>query len=140
MIMGKNWWRIGFGCQRNYVNFVEIMWCGGMDMFLFLPPALDVNRHNFTKHDFYKSLKSYIRLSSPSYRLKLEVMGRMFAQNPDLYADIATQNLSAPKFTNLFKQATDQLERVVANRDREALIESFESTKDYLTANFCEAK
>ncbi len=41
----------------------------GMDMFLFLPPALDVNKHNYTKHDFYKSLKSYIRLSTPSYPL-----------------------------------------------------------------------
>jgi hypothetical protein len=39
----------------------------GMDMFLFLPPALDINKHNFTKHDFYKSLKTYIRLSTPSY-------------------------------------------------------------------------
>jgi hypothetical protein len=43
----------------------------GMDMFLFLPPALDVNRHNFTKQDFYKSLKSYIRLSSPSLDMKM---------------------------------------------------------------------
>ncbi len=43
----------------------------GMDMFLFLPPALDVNRHNFTKHDFYKSLKSYIRLSSPCYNVDM---------------------------------------------------------------------
>jgi len=41
----------------------------GMDMFLFLPPALDVNKHNYTKHDFYKSLKSYIRLSTPSHQL-----------------------------------------------------------------------
>ncbi len=40
-----------------------------MDMFLFLPPTLDINKHNFTRHDFYKSLKSYIRLASPDFEL-----------------------------------------------------------------------
>ncbi len=78
------------------------------------------------------------KVSSPSYRLKLEVMGRMFAQNPDLYADIATQNLSAPQFTNLFKRATDDLESTVANRDRERLIKKFDQTTDFLTPEFCE--
>lgn len=78
------------------------------------------------------------QVSSPSYRLKLEVMGRMFAQNPDLYADIATQNLSAPKFTNLFKNATDKLAEAVSARDRGALIKSFEETKSYLTPDFCD--
>ena len=78
------------------------------------------------------------QVSSPSYRLKLEVMGRMFAQNPDLYADIATQNLSAHRFTHLFKKATDELEHIVEQRDRAALINSFEATKLYLTKNFCD--
>jgi len=78
------------------------------------------------------------KVSSPSYRLKLEVMGRMFAQSPDLYADIATQNLSAPHFTHLFKKASDHLESIVAARDRAPLLEIFESTKQYLTPEFCE--
>lgn len=78
------------------------------------------------------------QVSSPSYRLKLEVMGRMFAQSPDLYADIATQNLSAPQFTNLFKEASDHLETIVLMQDREALLNIFKSTKHYLTSKFCE--
>ncbi len=41
----------------------------GVDMYLFLPPALDVNKHNFTKSDFYQSLKTYIRLRKPFYHL-----------------------------------------------------------------------
>lgn len=77
------------------------------------------------------------QVSSPSYRLKLEVMGRMFAQNPDLYADIATQNLSAPRFTDLFKAATDELNAVVNKRDRKLLIKNFDQTKSYLTPEFC---
>ena len=77
------------------------------------------------------------QVSSPSYRLKLEVMGRMFAQNPDLYADIATQNLSAPHFTGLFAQATEELETIVEKGDRNLLIKNFDQTADYLTSTFC---
>jgi prephenate dehydrogenase len=78
------------------------------------------------------------QVSSPSYRLKLEVMGRMFAQSPDLYADIATQNLSAPQFTDIFKQTTDKLNQIVNDRDRNQLINNFVQTKEYLTPEFCQ--
>ena len=40
-----------------------------VDMYLFLPYALDVNKHSFTKEDFYNSLKTYIRLTTPTYSL-----------------------------------------------------------------------
>ncbi len=39
------------------------------DMFLFLPYGLDINKHNFTQEDFYNSLKTHIRLSTPFYKL-----------------------------------------------------------------------
>lgn len=77
------------------------------------------------------------QVASPSYRLKLEVMGRMFAQNPELYADIATQNLSAAKFTSLFKAATQDLEAVVEAGDREKLIKYFDQSRQCLTPEFC---
>lgn len=62
----------------------------------------------------------------------------MFAQNPDLYADIATQNLSAPQFTDLFAKTTHSLNKMVQDRDRETLIKNFIQTKKYLTPEFCE--
>ena len=40
------------------------------EMFLFLPYSLDVNKHNFLREDFYRSLKTNIRLTSPHYRLE----------------------------------------------------------------------
>jgi hypothetical protein len=40
------------------------------EMFLFLPYSLDVNKHNFLREDFYRSLKMNIRLTSPHYRLE----------------------------------------------------------------------
>jgi hypothetical protein len=40
------------------------------DLFLFLPHSLDVNKHNFMREDFYRSIKMNIRLSSPLYKLQ----------------------------------------------------------------------
>jgi len=40
-------------------------------MYLFLPQTLGVNKYNYSSGDFYKSLKSYIRLSTPSVDLKI---------------------------------------------------------------------
>jgi len=48
------------------VSFLQKKNNYGMDMFLFLPQTLGVNKHNYTTYDFYKSLKSYIRLSTPA--------------------------------------------------------------------------
>ncbi len=40
------------------------------EMFLFLPYGLDVNKHNFLREHFYRSLKMNIRLTSPHYSLE----------------------------------------------------------------------
>lgn len=48
------------------VSFLQKKNNYGMDMYLFLPPTLGVNKHTYSSGDFYKSLKSYIRLSTPS--------------------------------------------------------------------------
>ena len=41
-----------------------------VNMFIFLPYGLDVNKHNFTKEDFFESLKTNIRLTTPFYKLE----------------------------------------------------------------------
>ncbi len=41
-----------------------------VNIYLFLPYALDVNKHSFTKEDFYNSLKTYIRFTTPTYSLQ----------------------------------------------------------------------
>lgn len=53
------------------------------------------------------------KVSSPAYRLKLQVMGRIFAQTPGLYADIAIENLSSLKYLQKFLTAAKELETVV---------------------------
>ncbi len=77
------------------------------------------------------------RVSSPSYRAKLQVMGRMFAQDPGLYIDIATLNQSGPKFTARFQSALDRLKTLIDSGDRELLIKNFDQIEEYLTPEFC---
>ncbi len=41
-----------------------------VNMYIFLPYGLDINKHNFTKQDFFESLKTNIRLITPFYNLE----------------------------------------------------------------------
>jgi hypothetical protein len=52
--------------KSNYFN---------VSMFMFLPYGLDINKHNFTREDFYASLKTSIRLTTPFYRLSQLIDG-----------------------------------------------------------------
>ena len=77
------------------------------------------------------------RVSSPAYRSKLQIIGRMFAQNPDLYIDIATLNDHGPRFTATFQKSLEILRDLIDAGDREQLINHFKEIQDYLTSEFC---
>ena len=46
-----------------------------VEMYLFVPQNLDVNRQNYTRQDFYRALKTNIRLTTPDYLLGKIVKG-----------------------------------------------------------------
>ena len=77
------------------------------------------------------NLDQLVELSSPIYRLELAMVGRLFAQNPNLYGDII---LSSPKnvamirrFYECFGEAIEILE----SGDKAEFVESFESVRDW---------
>lgn len=47
-----------------------------VNTYLFLPYALDINKHSFSKQDFYNSLKTYIRLTTPFFLLQNIAKGK----------------------------------------------------------------
>jgi chorismate mutase/prephenate dehydrogenase len=77
-------------------------------------------------------LKQLLDLSSPIYRLELAMVGRLFAQDPALYADIILSqknNLTMIKrYHKHFSEAIELLE----NGDREAFIERFKSVTKWM--------
>ena len=71
------------------------------------------------------NLEQLLSLSSPIYRLELAMVGRLFAQDAQLYADIimsSSQNLAMIKrFHQRFGEAIEMLER----QDKEAFKQAF---------------
>ncbi|MCK0111627.1 bifunctional chorismate mutase/prephenate dehydrogenase [Ornithinimicrobium sp. F0845] len=72
-----------------------------------------------------RSLDELLALSSPIYRLELIMIGRLFAQNPELYADIimaSPDNLALiERYHDRFAEALE----ILRAGDREAFIERF---------------
>jgi len=76
-------------------------------------------------------IQQLLDLSSPIYRLELAMVGRLFAQDPTLYADIilASDNNVAMirRYAERFMQAAEMLER----NDKQGFIRSFEMVSDW---------
>ncbi|MDH3324647.1 MAG: prephenate dehydrogenase/arogenate dehydrogenase family protein, partial [Candidatus Peregrinibacteria bacterium] len=81
------------------------------------------------------SSSKLIKFSSPSYKLKFEVLGRMFAQNPDLYAQIIIENHQAVE--TYFRTLTE-LKTLIDKKDNKALSKEFSNIANFLGKEFCE--
>ena len=72
-----------------------------------------------------RSIEELLALSSPIYRLELIMVGRLFAQNPELYADIS---MSSPDNLALIERYHDRFAEaleILRAGDREAFIARF---------------
>ncbi len=63
--------------------------------------------------------------ASPVYRTELAMIGRMFSQHAELYADILTGNDEAARLSHVFEQEAAHFARAVAMGDRDAVIKRF---------------
>ncbi|PIQ36892.1 MAG: bifunctional chorismate mutase/prephenate dehydrogenase [Lysobacterales bacterium CG17_big_fil_post_rev_8_21_14_2_50_64_11] len=76
-------------------------------------------------------LHELMRLSSPIYRLELAMVGRLFAQNPALYADIILAAEHLPDLIDQYRHTLDALLAMVRDADRAALIAQFNDTSAF---------
>ena len=60
------------------------------------------------------------------------MVGRMFAQNAALYADILTQNPEAAALTHVFEQESAHFARAISMADRDALVARFRTVAAYM--------
>ncbi len=84
--------------------------------------------------DFEKVLQ----FSSPAYKLKLEVIGRMFAQNPELYVQIGLQNQENSRTMQCFSETFNKLKDLIDVKHDKKLTEEFLSIREYLGEDFCQ--
>ncbi|HAA02809.1 MAG TPA: hypothetical protein DCE18_05505 [Syntrophobacteraceae bacterium] len=78
-----------------------------------------------------------LEYTSPSYRLEMSQLGRMFAQNPALYAAIAQMNVNTADILKLLRSGLDVYETWYHNQDLEAFMEDFQRSAGHL-GDFCQ--
>ncbi|HEN47306.1 MAG TPA: prephenate dehydrogenase/arogenate dehydrogenase family protein, partial [Mizugakiibacter sp.] len=84
-------------------------------------------------------LPHLLQLSSPIYRLELAMVGRLFAQSPDLYGDIMLQAEKLPQLILAYRECLDELLAIIQAGQRDSLIVHFAEIQDYfgdLAPNF----
>jgi chorismate mutase/prephenate dehydrogenase len=76
-------------------------------------------------------IRQLVAMSSPIYRMELALIGRLFAQNPELYVDILLQASDGVALLEHYRTLYQQAYQWVRNKDRELLINQFKKIADY---------
>jgi chorismate mutase/prephenate dehydrogenase len=77
------------------------------------------------------AVEESLRYTSPIYRLELAFIGRLFAQSPDLYAEIEMTNPDGADVRRSFLEAAQRMDEAIAANDRTAFRELFTGVSDY---------
>ncbi|MEA5506201.1 bifunctional chorismate mutase/prephenate dehydrogenase [Halotia wernerae UHCC 0503] len=72
-----------------------------------------------------------LTMSTPSYRQEIDILKRLFAQNPNLCVDIMLASEESCQAISSLADNYSRLARLVAKKDRVALIEEFENTQRF---------
>ncbi len=76
-----------------------------------------------------------LSMSSPSYRQEIDIVNRLFAQNPTLCVDIMLATEERCQAIERLANTYNRLAQLVAKKDRAALIQEFETTQSFFTDN-----
>mgnify|MGYP004701319613 CR=1 FL=1 len=73
----------------------------------------------------HADLPQLLELSSPIYRLELAMVGRLFAQNAELYADIMLSSAAVTGLLQRYQHRFNQLSHLLAAKDKVGLMAEF---------------
>ena len=76
-------------------------------------------------------LSGILAMSSPIYRLELGMVGRLFAQDPDLYADIIFDSLEGPGLARRYRERFDEALTLYEAGDREGFSTRFREVSEW---------
>ena len=74
--------------------------------------------------------------TSPSYRIEMNLVGRIFAQNPELYAAITQMNPNTEEIISTLKDGLEVYEQFYRSGNLKGFIEDFELSARHL-GDFC---
>jgi chorismate mutase / prephenate dehydrogenase len=75
--------------------------------------------------------ESILKMSSPVYRAELMMTGRLFAQNPELYADIVLADPQRRELLLGFLDHHNRLAEMVRNDDKAGFVKEFRRVSDF---------
>jgi prephenate dehydrogenase len=78
------------------------------------------------------SVKESKEFSSPVYKLRLDMVGRILNQDPKLYADIEILNTESKKAITTYLKTSKRLLRIIQNKNTPGFIKYFKEAGDYL--------
>ncbi|MDP5254623.1 MULTISPECIES: bifunctional chorismate mutase/prephenate dehydrogenase [unclassified Vibrio] len=76
-------------------------------------------------------LNTLLQLSSPIYRLELAMVGRLFAQDPNLYGDIILSSDANIDMIKRFYQRLGQAVEMLERGDKQAFVDSFNQVSEW---------
>jgi prephenate dehydrogenase len=72
------------------------------------------------------------RYSSPIYKLRMDMVGRILNQDPKLYADIEIQNPETTKALKAYLKNAKQLYKIIKKKDTKKFVNYFKEAANYL--------
>jgi chorismate mutase / prephenate dehydrogenase len=82
----------------------------------------------------HADLQQLLELSSPIYRLELAMVGRLFAQNAELYADIMLSSAAVTGLLQRYQHRFNQLSHLLAAGDKAGLMAEFAKGQQFFGA------
>jgi len=80
--------------------------------------------------------EALLEYSSPIYRIRLDMVGRILGQDPELYADIELQNRHNAESIGAYVAALRELQNVLATPDRDGFLRFFQEAAAH-AGDFC---
>jgi len=79
------------------------------------------------------SIDETLKYTSPIYQLELTVIGRLFAQRPELYAEIEMSNPHGDFIRQILIKSITHLEKTINSNDKETFNDLFASIAEYFS-------
>lgn len=76
-------------------------------------------------------IDTLLKLSSPIYRLELAMVGRLFAQDPELYGDIILSSDQNIEMIKRFHQRFGEALSLLDNKDKSSFVEQFNGVSNW---------
>lgn len=78
------------------------------------------------------NVEDTLEFSSPVYKLRLDMVGRVLSQSPQLYAEIAIENPLNRETLQAYHDALSTLLRCVKKKDESSFVQSFDAAANHL--------